>query len=421
VLLLERDKLDLVLEILPSPDAFYSPAHRAIYAAMQAMSIGGQVVDILTVTQTLLAQQALDAVGGAYYLTQLTQQVVSGAHVEAHARIVQEHYIRRQVISTAGSMIARAYDTGLDALELLADAEAELLSLAQDGVKRDAQHISRLARDFADMLDEKRRTKATTIGIPTGFTEVDAVTGGWKIRGLNIIGARPAVGKTALVLNSLYHAATQGYPCALFSLEMSAPELVQRLAAHHSRIPGADIRMPHRISPDGYQRITHSLSRLSTLPLYIDDSAVLGCAELRARVRRLRRKYGIRMVAIDYLQLMKGDVGNSKYREQEIAQISRLLKTLAKDEDIAVLALSQLNRQAAGHKPRLSDLRESGAIEQDADIVALLYRPTKEEEATDPQIRGCGYFDIAKHRDGDTAEIILRFDPSTQTWSDGVW
>lgn len=419
-IMLEKEKLSDVMGIIPNPDVFYVDAHQKIYAAIQRIYNGGGMVDLLTVTEELRCAGELEIIGGAYYLTRLTMNVVSSAHVEAHCKIVKAKFQQRELIRICGDKIARAYDDMdiPDVSDLVSETEREVSNLMQGDIGTDPVHISQVSAGVFKEKSEQREQGIETTGIPTGFPEMDRILNGWQKTDLVILAARPAVGKTAFSLELADAAASAGFPTAIFSLEMSRKQLVERRHAADTKIPLDSIKNPTRMQDHEYMHYGNTLSRYSKVPIFIDDSAGLSMSQLRAKSRRLKAKQGIELIIIDYLQLMQGD--KSGNREQEVSGLTRDIKCLAKELEIPIIALSQLNRgleTRQDKKPKLSDLRESGAIEQDADLVVLIYRPSNEEEQNmDITVRGAVEFIIAKHRGGDTGEVHLFFERTIQKW-----
>jgi replicative DNA helicase len=427
VIMLERDKLEIVFSILPEPECFYLDKNQNIYSAIKDMYVKGMQIDLLTITDELRRNEVLELIGGAYYLTQLAMSVVSGAHVESHARIIKEKFIQRELIRVAGQIIGDAYEDSTDVFDLLDKADQELSKLTQNQVKKDFKHISKPTKKVLDEMSDKRMMEVEFTGTPTGFREVDACTGGWQNTDLIILAARPGVGKTAFVLNLALNAAMdQNSPSAvaIFSLEMGADQLIQRMLANISEVELKKIRIPIRMTDSEFDKVIGKGPVLSQIPIFIDDTPALSGLELRAKSRRLKNKHDIQLLIIDYLQLMDGDSGKggkSFNREGEISKITRDLKSLAKELEIPIIALSQLNRDVekrAKNRPMLSDLRESGSIEQDADLVMFLYRPSEDEIKADASLAGIGTLDIQKHRNGNPEKIVLSFNPQIQKWSE---
>lgn len=421
-IMLEKSAFDTVVEIL-KPECFYVEAHQRIYRAMQGLSNKSQPIDILTVAEELRYREELEMVGGAYYVTKLTNAVVSAANIEAHSRIILQKFIQRELIRISGEIIGDAYEDSTDVFDLLDDAESKLFEITNNHLRKNFDTIDSVLVKAIQRIEDLRHKNEDVTGVPSGFPSLDRVTYGWQNTDLIILAARPAVGKTAFALNLARNAvmhASKSTPVALFSLEMSAGQLVQRILSAESEIWLEKIARGKLEEHEMKQLYARGIQRLAQAPLFIDDTPALNIFELRAKCRRLKNKHNIGMVIIDYLQLMSGTGENrNSNREQEISNISRNLKGLAKELNIPIIALSQLSRAVEtrsagkdGNKmPQLSDLRESGAIEQDADMVMFLYRPeyydiTQNEMGESN--RGETHVRIAKHRNGSLETIKLR-------------
>lgn len=416
-LMLEKNALSEVIDILV-PDSFYKEAHQKIFEAIYNLFQKTSPIDLLTVTAELRQMGVLELVGGAYYITQLTDRVVSAANIEYHARIISQKYIQRELIRVSTEIINSAYDETSDIFDLLDHAEKSLFDIAQNNLRRDSRKMDDIMREAITSLEIlKDRTDGLT-GIPSGLTALDRMTSGWQPSDLVIIAARPAMGKTAFVLSIARNAAVDhNRPVAVFSLEMSSVQLVNRLISGETEIEQEKLRKG-TLADHEWQQLHSRIGRLTEAPIIIDDTPALNIFEFRAKCRRLKAQYDIQMVVVDYLQLMHGKAdGKGGNREQEIGSISRALKSVAKELNIPVLALSQLSRAVESRpgnskRPMLSDLRESGSIEQDADMVLFLYRPeyyglTEDEEGR--PTAGVGEVIIAKHRNGETGIVPLRF------------
>lgn len=415
-IMLEKEVMDKVSQII-RPEAFYKETHQIIYEACLKLSDRIQPIDIITVTQELRRMEKLDVVGGPFAITQLTNRVASSAHVEYHARIIAQKHIQRELIRISSEIQTEAYKDENDVFELLDDAEKKLFAIAEGNISKNYVGIDDLLVRAIRHIESIKDHKDGLSGVPSGFTQLDRITSGWQPNALIIIAARPGMGKTAFALSAARNAAVLGNRgVAVFSLEMEAVELVTRLISAEAQIPGEKLKNG-RLEAYEWEQLNHKVSQLNQSKMYIDDTASLSMFQLRAKCRRLKSQYGIDLVVVDYLQLMKADdsskAGN---REQEISYISRSLKALAKELSIPIIALAQLNREAdkrGGTKtPMLSDLRESGSIEQDADMVLFIHRPeyygvteTTEGETT----RGLAQLIIAKHRNGPTGDTWIRF------------
>lgn len=417
-IMLEKDKLAEVLEIIQSEDCFYVDAHQKIYAGIRRLFDKGMPVDLLTVTEELRKSNELEIVGGAYYLTRLTMSVVSSAHVEAHARIVMEKFIQRELIRISGLVISDAYEDSADVFDLLDKAESNLYEITDKHLRKNFTSLKDVLVRTVHEIEEAKNKKDDLTGVPSGYVPLDKLTSGWQKTDLIILAARPAVGKTAFTLNLALNAAmnsSKPFPVAFFSLEMGAGQLVKRLLAAVTEVR-MDAITKGRMQEHEFVQMTQRMNKLAQAPIFLDDQAALNIFELRAKARRLKQKHDIQLIIIDYLQLMQGSVNNGGNREQEISKISRDLKQLAKELEIPIIALSQLNRSVESRKeskvPQLSDLRESGAIEQDADMVMFLYRPEyygiNNDEMGQP-IEGETHIHIAKHRNGSTDTVKVRF------------
>ncbi len=417
--MLEKGAFDSVVEIL-KPEAFYVDSHQRIYRAMQGLANKSQPIDILTVVEELRNREELDLVGGPYYVTKLTNAVVSSANIEAHSRIILQKFIQRELIRISGEIISDAYEDSTDVFDLLDQAESKIYEVTSTHLRNNYETIDSVLVKTIQRIEDLRHKNEDITGVPSGFASLDRVTYGWQNTDLIILAARPSVGKTAFALNLARNAAlhpTKPTPVAFFSLEMSAGQLVQRILSAESEIWLEKISRGKMEEHEMKQLYARGIQRLSQAPLFIDDTPALNIFELRAKCRRLKNANNIGMILIDYLQLMSGTGENrNSNREQEISNISRSLKGLAKELQVPIIALSQLSREVEKRKdgnkmPQLSDLRESGAIEQDADMVMFLYRPEyydiTQDEMGDSN-RGETHIRIAKHRNGSLETIKLR-------------
>ncbi|MDY3142412.1 MAG: replicative DNA helicase [Parabacteroides sp.] len=416
-LMLEKDAYSIVSEIL-KPECFYEKAHEKIFSAIVDLAVSQRPVDMLTVTEQLRRRGELEDVGGPVYIAQLTSQVASSAHIEYHARIIAQKYLARELISFAAQVENSAFDETIDVDDLMQEAEGKLFEISQRNVKKDVTQINPVIKDALEMLERAANQKEGLSGLRTGFGGLDKITSGWQDSDLVIIAARPAMGKTAFVLSMAKNMAVDfNIPVALFSLEMSNVQLVNRLIVNVCEIPGEKIKSG-RLEGYEWQQLDFKIKELYDAPIYIDDTPSLSVFELRTKARRLVREHGIKCIIIDYLQLMNASGMNFGSREQEVSMISRSLKGLAKELNIPIIALSQLNRGVEarqgveGKRPQLADLRESGAIEQDADMVCFIHRPeyykiTEDERGN--SLIGLAEIIIAKHRNGATGDVRLRF------------
>ncbi|HEY0751511.1 MAG TPA: replicative DNA helicase [Chitinophagaceae bacterium] len=418
-IMLEKGAFDTVVEIL-KPECFYVYAHQRRFKAMKSLANKSQPIDILTVVEELRSLEELDMIGGAYYVTKLTNSVVSSANIEAHSRIILQKFIQRELIRISGEIIGDAYEDSTDVFDLLDQAESKLYEVTSTHLRNSYETIDSVLVKTIQRIEDLRHKNEDITGVPSGFPSMDRVTYGWQSTDLIILAARPSVGKTAFALNLARNAAlhpTKPTPVAVFSLEMSAGQLVQRILAAESEIWLEKIARGKLEEHEMKQLYARGIQRLAQAPIFIDDTPALNIFELRAKCRRLKNINNIGMIIIDYLQLMSGTGENRNgNREQEISNISRSLKGLAKELQVPIIALSQLSREVEKRKegnkmPQLSDLRESGAIEQDADMVMFLYRPEYYDVTTNEMgesNRGETHVRIAKHRNGSLETIKLR-------------
>lgn len=416
-LMLERDSIIAVQEYITS-DTFYTEEHRIIYKAIESLSAELKPIDLYTVTERLKVRKELKKVGGAAYLAQLTQKVGSAANVEFHAKIIAQKYVQRELIRSATEIQRRSYDEDQDVTDLIGFAEGEIFKVAEGHVKRSVQNAKDILAKALAQIEDASKNPSAFNGVPSGFMALDRVTMGWQPSDLIIIAARPSMGKTAFVLSMARNMAIEHQaPVAFFSLEMSAVQLMMRLIVAETGLYSNDIKSG-RLTPEQWRHLESATKPLGTAPLYIDDTPALSVFEFRSKARRLKIHNDIKIIVIDYLQLMTGsqDTKSGGNREQEVAFISRTLKAIAKELNVPMIALSQLSRateQRGGSKrPQLSDLRESGAIEQDADIVAFIHRPEYYGMNTDENglpTAGLAEIILAKHRNGAVCDVKLRF------------
>jgi replicative DNA helicase len=416
-IMIDKDALVQVVDML-NADVFYSQKHQTIYAAINQLFKDGNVIDLLTVTQQLRKTGELETVGGAYYLSQLTSRVASTAHLEYHARILLEKYMLRELIKTSSHIITESYKTSTDVFNLLDEAESNLFSISEKNFHREYSGMEKLVEEAIGEIKAAKEHGGNLSGIPSGFKDLDRVTSGWQKSDLVILAARPGMGKTAFVLSMARNMAVEHeVPLAIFSLEMSAVQLTTRLISSETEI-SADKLKKGSLEDYEWDALNKRIKRLIKAPIFIDDTPALSIFELRAKARRLKSQHDIKMIIIDYIQLMSGGGDKAGNREQEISTISRSLKGLAKELNIPIITLSQLNRsvetRGGTKRPLLSDLRESGAIEQDADLVMFIYRPEyyQLEYFDDKQefpAKGIAEIIIAKHRNGPLENVFLRF------------
>ena len=412
-LMLEKNALTAVVEFL-RPEHFYTEQHKEIYTAIIELFKASEPVDMRTVVAQLRKAGKLEVIGGAYYIAELTSKVSSAANIEYHARIIIELAIKRELIQIASQIHHDAYEDTTDVFELLDKTEQNIFQISDSNLRKNYDSMKSLMFQATKELQEKRNHKDGLTGIPSGFSRLDRVTSGWQKSDLVIIAARPGMGKTAFIVSALRNAAVDfNIPVAIFSLEMASLQLVNRLISAEAELDSEKIKKGN-LADFEWQQMVHKTNRLSSAPIFIDDTPALSILELRAKCRRLKAEHNIQMIVIDYLQLMKGEASGN--REQEIASISRALKGIAKELSVPVIALSQLSRgvetRGGDKRPQLSDLRESGSIEQDADIVMFLYRPeyykiTVDEEGLPTQ--GMAEVIIAKHRNGSLENVKMKF------------
>ncbi|TGE19006.1 replicative DNA helicase [Hymenobacter elongatus] len=417
-LMLEKDALTTVIDIL-KPESFYDEKNRRIFKAILNLFDKSEPIDILTVTHELREMGELEAGGGAHYVANLTFKVNSAANIEYHARIITENAIKRELINIASTIHRDAFEDTTDVFNLLDSTEQALFEVSESNIRKNFDDMRSLMGKAIKELEEKKNQKDGLTGVPSGFSALDRVTSGWQPSDLVIIAARPGMGKTAFVVSAMRNAAVDHKrPVAIFSLEMSSIQLVNRLISAEAELDSEKIKKGN-LADYEWAQLNHKISALSSAPIYIDDTPALSIRELRTKCRRLKAHHDIQMIIIDYLQLMTGNSDGGKgagNREQEIASISRALKGIAKELNVPVLALSQLSRsvetRGGDKKPQLSDLRESGSIEQDADMVVFLYRPEyykiTEDEMGNPT-QGTGEVIIAKHRNGSLETVQLKF------------
>lgn len=423
-MMLEKEAQEICFEILPFPECFYVDAHQKIFKAAKGLGLRGMPIDLLTLTDELRRLGELEIIGGAHYLMQLTFGVVTGAHIEAHCRIVMEKYMQRELIRISGETINQAYEDSSDVFELIENVQSDVNDLTLKNIKKDFIPISNVVKDVQSEMEVQRNQKHDFTGVPTGMESIDRLTRGWQKTDLIILAARPAVGKTAFILNLAYNAAVspiKSCPVGIFSLEMGRGQLIKRIISRVSNIELDKILNPKQMMAEEYNLAVKFGNEVANCPIVIDDTAGLSIFELRSKARRMVKKNGVELIIVDYLQLMKAHAGFKGNREQEISMISREMKILAKELEIPIIALSQLNRGVESrqdNKPKLSDLRESGAIEQDADIVCFLYRPTPGEIAQDASLANMAYVDFQKHRNGGLEKIPLSFYGQYQLWEE---
>ena len=416
-MMIDKKGVDEVIDIL-QPEAFYKESHQLIFNAIISLFEKQEPIDIKTVSFQLKKDGNLNSVGGDYYLIELSQKVSSSAHIEFHSRIILQKFIQRKLISISNDIIEDSYDETSDVFDLLDKAESKIYDISQRNLKKNTQSAEDLVLAAKKKIEEISKKEGLS-GIASGFGEIDRLTSGWQPSDLIIVAARPGMGKTAFTLSMARNITVENnIPVAFFSLEMSAIQLITRLISSETGLNSEKLRTG-KLEKFEWELLNVKVTNLENAPLYIDDTPSLSIFELRAKARRLSSQYGIKLIVVDYLQLMTlGSSQKSGNREQEISTISRNLKALAKELDIPIIALSQLSRavelRGGTKRPILSDLRESGAIEQDADIVSFLYRPEYykidewDDEERSPAL-GQAEFIVAKHRNGGLSSIKLKF------------
>jgi len=422
-IILEGHSFEVALDIIPHPDCFYTTANQNIYKAILNLHQKGIRKDLLTVTEEMRNLGTLDASGGPYYIAKLTMNVVSSAHVEAHCRIVMEKFMLRELAKVSGDMLSRSYGTE-DVFDLLDEAEISIAQITSGNIQTNYFGTVELANEALISLENLINNPRELSGVTTGFSDMNATTSGWQDGNLIVLAARPSMGKTALALSLSINAAKAGFGVGFFSLEMSRQELVKRVLSEMSGTPLKSVQ-EGRLSPDEFKDYQKSAEAFSNLNIKIDESSSPTVQQIRSKARRMVVKDGVKLIIVDYLQLMKGSQSKNGNREQEVAQISVGLKNLAKELKVPVIALAQLNRgiEARGNKtPMLSDLRESGAIEQDADIVAFIYGDrVGDKDADTGQVITSGniprFVKFAKNRNGTCDTVELTFNGDIQRFT----
>ena len=412
-LLIEPGVVDEAMEEL-TPSCFYDPKHRMIFEAMVKLVNEHVALDLLTVSQKLVALGQLEDVGGPVALAALSQKIGAAAHIEYYIKILKQKNIQRDLIKASFDILKSSYDDSVNVDDLIDMSQSKVFAAIQNSIKKDVQEIGSVIKTAMDDV-ERMQTQTGLSGVPSGYPSIDRITMGWQASDLIILAARPSVGKTAFALNIARNAAVDhNMPVAVFSLEMPAIQLAKRLMTSESGLPAEKIKGGQKLEPYEWEQLEFKLKALSKAPLYVDDTPSLPIMEFRTKVKRLVKTKGVRLVIVDYLQLMQGPAELRGLREQEVAAISRTLKATAKEMNVPIIALSQLsrnavNRQGSNGKPMLSDLRESGAIEQDADMVMFVHRPDYLGLSETPDGKETTEIIIAKHRNGETADIPLRF------------
>ena len=416
-LMIDKDAFTVVSEII-KPETFYEARHQKIYEAVQSLNLQEKPVDIMTVTEELRHKGTLEEVGGPSYIVELSSQVASSAHIEYHAHILAQKFLARQLIQFASMIETDAFDETVDVDDLMQKAEGALFEISQKNMLQDYVQIDTIVDQAHQLLLQAANREGGLTGVPSGFRKLDDITAGWQPSDLIIIAGRPAMGKTSFALSIAKNIAVDyRKPIAFFSLEMNNVQLVNRLISNVCSIPGNKM-LNGQLTPDEWERFDSNIRKMQGAPIYVDDTPGLSIFELRTKARRLVREHNIEVLMIDYLQLMNANGMRFNSRQEEVSTISRSLKSLAKELNIPVLALSQLSRAVEqregveGKRPQLSDLRESGAIEQDADMVLFVHRPEyyhilQDEKGND--LHGMAQIIIAKHRKGATGDVLLNF------------
>ena len=412
-MLLEQSAVDQAMEDL-TPGCFYDPRHKMIFEAISHLVTEHTSVDIITTANKLKQEGNLEAVGGAVVLTGLSQKVGSAAHIEYYIKILKQKSIQRELITASYDILHQAYDDSVNVDDLIDNAQTKVFDAIQNNLKKEVQDIGALINVAMTDIQKMQNTTGLS-GVPSGFVSLDTMTMGWQKSDLIILAARPAIGKTAFALNMARNAAVDHHmPVAVFSLEMSAVQLTKRLMTSESGLPADKIKGGSKLEPFEWEQLEYKLRNLSKAPLYIDDTPSIPVMEFRTKVKNLVKSKGVRLVVVDYLQLMQGPAELRGMREQEVAAISRTLKQTAKELEVPIIALSQLSRQTVQRsggsgRPQLSDLRESGSIEQDADMVIFIHRPDALGLSADPAGKEETQIIIAKHRNGSVGEIPMVF------------
>jgi len=423
-IMVEKDAIISILDVL-KPESFYKESHQTIFKTVIELSTRLEPIDLLTVSEELRRKNQLEEIGGPVYLAQLTSKVGSAAHLEFHAKIIAQKYIQRELIRVSSDIQNRAFDDSIDVDDLLDYSEMELFKVAEGNIKRETQQINSLVKQALKNIEEAGKREDGLSGVPSGFSDLDRMTSGWQKSDLVIVAARPSMGKTAFVLSMAKKMAVDHKtPVAFFSLEMANLQLVNRLIVSESGIASEKIRNG-RLDPHEWTQLVVKIKDLTEAKIFIDDTPALSIFEFRAKCRRLKAQHDVGIIVIDYLQLMTGPTETKGNREQEVSTISRSLKAIAKELNVPIIALSQLNRsvetRGGNKRPQLSDLRESGAIEQDADVVIFIHRPEYYgflEDEDGNSLAGLAEIILSKHRNGAVGDIKLRFEKEMARFSD---
>ena len=413
-LLVEPNCIDEAMDEL-TPSCFYGEKHRMVFEAMRALRLESVALDLLSVSQKLKAQGNLETVGGTMFLAQISQKIGAAAHIEYYIRILKQKFIQRELITASYDILKASYDEATNVDDLIDTAQTKIFDAIQNNVKKDVQEIGKVINDAIDEIAKFQKLEGGLSGVPSGFPSIDKITLGWQASDLIILAARPSVGKTAFVLNLARNAAVDfNMPVAIFSLEMPSIQLAKRMMVSETRLSADKIKGGTKLEPHEWVQLEEQLKRLAKAPLYIDDTPSLPVMEFRSKLKKLVKQKGVRLVVVDYLQLMQGPAELRGMREQEVAAISRTLKATAKELNVPIIALSQLSRQSenrpgSNRRPQLSDLRESGSIEQDADMVMFIHRYDYQGLSDNPDDIGRTQIIIAKHRNGAIADVDMKF------------
>jgi len=413
-LMLEPNAISDIIDVI-NPDCFYKESNKKIFTAIASLASKHAPVDIFTISDELKNMGDLEAVGGTVYLSQLSMKIGAAAHIDYHAKILLQKYIQRELIGISYEVQRDSFDDSISVDDLLDSTQQKIFTLSDRNMKRDTQAIQFVISQAIDDLQSTQLREDGLSGVPSGYTSIDRVTLGWQPSDLIIIAARPSVGKTAFVLTMARNMSVEhNVPVAFFSLEMASLQLAKRLMISETGLEPYKIKGGKKLADYEWEQLNSKLTQLVKAPLYIDDTPSLSIYEFRSKARRLVANAGVKMIVIDYLQLMTGPPELKGMREQEVSSISRSLKSIAKELNVPIIALSQLSRavetRGGAKRPQLSDLRESGAIEQDADIVMFIHRPDYYGLTDDnPELKGMTDIIIAKHRNGEVRDVQMRF------------
>jgi len=423
-LLVEPNCIDDTLEELSDPRCFYSERNRIIYEAIRKLHAEHNPIDVISVMEKLRSESKLEEAGGAPFLAELSSKVGAAAYVEYYSKVVKQKFIQRELITASYKILKTAYDDSVNVENLVDMAQGEIFKAVDSNTTKDAQSIEAVINRTMSDLEKLQSQTSRYSGVPSGFPSLDDITLGWQASDLIILAARPSVGKTAFALNVARNAAKYNCPVAIFSLEMPAVQLVKRLMISETGIDSKKLKGGVKLEPNEWQHLEEQIRDLSSAPIYIDDTPSLPVMEFRSKVKKLVKQKGVKLVVVDYLQLMQGPAELRGMREQEVAAISRTLKATAKEHNVAIISLSQLSRQAvtrqgSNNRPQLSDLRESGSIEQDADMVLFIHRLDYQGMGGEDVQKGETKLIIAKHRNGEIGEVDLVFKDSRAMFVDG--